>query len=359
MKPFVCSIITAISSLGALPVGVAAQQPFNFQGSLEFSGMAVTDTCAFRFELKDDSKDGNTVGPVQFADLIVTDGVFDTSLDFSEVFDGTRYWLEISVRNSGGDCTMGAYEVLAPRTQLEAVPYAYGLLGPSTVAADDVGPALTVRNDGGGDGIRVDSAGGLGIYARGGSGVAAGYFAGDVVTEGHFAYSALRTYSHQIPVAAFEPSGASENVGGQDLDPYWNEVQGYIQIFDGAGSTESIAFEAPVNLPDSVTVTAVKLHYYDNDAANDVQFTYSLWRRALASTTIEGIVLGASVTSSGSSSSVQNHSGFVSGAIDLIQNGSYMYWMLVLIVQPPGHSWSSNLRFYGVTIEYETDRLAH
>ncbi|HUF08013.1 MAG TPA: hypothetical protein VMO47_01750, partial [Rhodothermales bacterium] len=29
--------------------------------------------------------------------------------------------------------------------------------------------------------------------------------------------------------------------------------------------------------------------------------------------------------------------------------------MPVLIVQPPGHSWSSNLRFYGVTIEYEAE----
>ncbi len=356
MKLIYFTIVAAFAGFALSPVAAFGQEPFNFQGILQLDGSAVTDTCAFAFVLWNDSTAGSTVGSVTYANLPVQNGVFETTLDFGTVLDGSTYWLGTSVAYSGADCSTGGFQDLLPRTRLAAVPYAYGLKGPSNVLADDSEPALRVRNRGSGDGVRVDSAGGYGVFARGGSGTA-GYFAGDVVAEGHYRYPSARTYSFQVPVAAFEPSGFSET-DGVYLKPYWNDLQGYIQPFDSPFPDETLTFEAEVNLPDSVTVTAVHIHYYDNDASNDVQFIYSFLRRPLASTTNEGIVVGASVTTSGSSTLVQSHPGTISGNT-LIDNASYMYWVVVTIIQPAGNSWSNDLRFYGMTIQYQTSRLSN
>ncbi|MGA7304553.1 MAG: hypothetical protein WBW88_06745 [Rhodothermales bacterium] len=356
MKLIVSAIVAEIVCFALLPGIALGQQPFKFQGALELDGTAVNDTCAFRFILWDDSTSGSIVGPISFVDLPVAEGVFETTLDFGNVFDGSPYWLGISVTYSGGDCSSGPYQELLPRTPLATVPYAYGLKGPAYVRANDAEPALRVRNSGSGDGVRVDSAGGYGVFARGASGTA-GYFAGDVVAEGHFRYPSARTYAYQVPVAAFMPTGYSET-NGIDLSPFWNEVSGYIEVFDSPGTSESLAFSAEVNLPDSVTITAVKLHYYDDDATNDIEFIYSFLRRPVSGTANEGIVVGALVNSSGSSSSVQNDSGFISGNA-LVENASYMYWLTVSIIQPVGSSWSPDLRFYGMTIEYHTNTLSN
>jgi hypothetical protein len=52
--------------------------------------------------------------------VAISNGLFTIPLDFGNVFDGTVYWLQISVRTNGGV----GFTVLSPRQQLTPAPYA-------------------------------------------------------------------------------------------------------------------------------------------------------------------------------------------------------------------------------------------
>jgi hypothetical protein len=115
-------------SAGTAVLRAVVGSAFTYQGKLTLGGSPVNDTCDGEFRLWDAAVGGNSVGRPQFQILIVSDGLFTTSIDFgSGVFDGNARWLAIAVRCPSGS---GSYMLLSPRQQLAATPYALYSAGP-------------------------------------------------------------------------------------------------------------------------------------------------------------------------------------------------------------------------------------
>ena len=119
----------------------ASQEPlgsaFTYQGRLLDGGNPANGQYDLQFGLFD-STDAAVGSLVELGNVSVTDGLFTVQLDFGDVFDGRRLWLQIGVRPGG---STGAYTVLGELQELTAVPYAlYALdLGcPGCVNSTDI-----------------------------------------------------------------------------------------------------------------------------------------------------------------------------------------------------------------------------
>ena len=107
---------TAYSTIAA-SLGTA----FTYQGRLSAGNEAVTGIYDLRFALYDGLTPGRLIaGPITNAAVSVSNGLFTTSLDFDDVFNGGRLWLQTAVRTNGG----GTFTVLNPRQELSPSPYA-------------------------------------------------------------------------------------------------------------------------------------------------------------------------------------------------------------------------------------------
>lgn len=111
-----CLLSFGLLNLVSLPAAFAqGTTAFTYQGQLRDGGTNANGNYSMVFKLKDAASDGNEVGPtVTLASQFITNGQFNASLDFGDVFDGSARWLEISVEGN----------VLTPRTLLAPVPYA-------------------------------------------------------------------------------------------------------------------------------------------------------------------------------------------------------------------------------------------
>jgi hypothetical protein len=123
----------------------ALDTSFTFQGRLLDGGKPANGTYDLRFIMYDAEVGGSAVGTtIEKADVVVTDGIFTVDLDYGDVFTGNAYWIEVSVR--AGTST-GAYAVLAPRTPIQAVPYALAAkrlgFGADVTGNGDSGFAIT------------------------------------------------------------------------------------------------------------------------------------------------------------------------------------------------------------------------
>lgn len=108
-------LFTSISPIGAQ--GTA----FTYQGWLNQGGVPVNGLYDFQASLFTNSTGGSVfAGPITNSSVTVSNGLFIAALDFGSVFDGTSYWLELSVRTNGPDF----FTVLSPRQQLTPTPYA-------------------------------------------------------------------------------------------------------------------------------------------------------------------------------------------------------------------------------------------
>jgi hypothetical protein len=95
---------------------------FTYQGQLEVSGAPANGDYDLRFGLYTNISTGNEVGSlVTNAATVVSNGLFTTTLNFGNVFNGTAYWLEIGVRPNG---STGAFTTLEPREPITPTPYA-------------------------------------------------------------------------------------------------------------------------------------------------------------------------------------------------------------------------------------------
>jgi N-acetylneuraminic acid mutarotase len=103
--------------------GRAQGSAFTFQGRLTSGGSPVYGTYDVSFTLKDSAVGGSSIStPNVVAPLGITNGLFTTLLDFgTAAFDGTPRWLEIGMRTNGSSA---AYNILQPRTAINATPYA-------------------------------------------------------------------------------------------------------------------------------------------------------------------------------------------------------------------------------------------
>lgn len=121
---------------------------FTYQGQLSDGGALANGVYDFQFILYDALTGGNQVGStLTKGDVTVTDGLFIVSLNFGQIYNNMRLWLEISVRAGSSTDT---YTILSPRQEVTPAPYALYSRRAGSLTSPDGTPAdaFTVTNDG-------------------------------------------------------------------------------------------------------------------------------------------------------------------------------------------------------------------
>jgi hypothetical protein len=115
--------LACLALLSSVLAVVAQTSTFTYQGQLSANGNPAGGLFDLRFTLYDAATAGNQVGnALTNAPLIVSNGVFTTTLDFGNgAFDGSLRWLQIGLRTNGD---ANPYLLLAPRQLLTSTPYA-------------------------------------------------------------------------------------------------------------------------------------------------------------------------------------------------------------------------------------------
>jgi hypothetical protein len=135
----------APASIGAL---AATTRAFTYQGRLSDNGQPAEGSYDFTFILYDASVGGSQAGPIITRnDVPVSRGLFSVTLDFGDIFNGTQYYLDISVRPGS---STGSYTPVPPRQPLTAAPYASGIVLPLDAQANTSGSAFVIDNNGSG-----------------------------------------------------------------------------------------------------------------------------------------------------------------------------------------------------------------
>lgn len=119
--------------LMAAPLGTG----ITYQGELVDAGIPASGDYDFEFEIFDAQTAGVSQAAVVATTLTVSEGIFETTLDFGDSpFVGDQVWLEVRVRESGA----GAFTTLSPRQQLTAAPYALHaqFVGMDAVTGDEI-----------------------------------------------------------------------------------------------------------------------------------------------------------------------------------------------------------------------------
>ena len=115
------ALATATGSVAAQaqPLGSA----FTYQGELRLASGPATGAYDMQFRLFDAGSNGFQLGDtLMLNNVLVAEGLFSVPLDFgTEQFGGERQWLEVAISPAGG----GSFEILSPRTELTATPYAW------------------------------------------------------------------------------------------------------------------------------------------------------------------------------------------------------------------------------------------
>jgi hypothetical protein len=116
---------------GVTTLTSAQNTSFTYQGRLNDQGGPANGTYDIRFALYTNSLGAATVtGVLTNCAIVISNGLFTTTIDFGNVFDGTPYWLELGVRTNTSPAD---FTVLAPRQALTAVPYALQAASAMTV----------------------------------------------------------------------------------------------------------------------------------------------------------------------------------------------------------------------------------
>jgi hypothetical protein len=368
----------------------ASAEPISYQGQLNDGGVPANGIYDIKFQLFDALTGGTQVGPtIDVADVLVVGGVFNTEIDFGEVFNADDLWLRIAVRP--GELNTFFTELL-PRQPLLQVPKAsFATMAATTLdsvwemaAADSIRSIPGIQNvlinrdtslvsnsffsvhaptsAFGGMTVSTDP-GGSPYYGFGhGNSMNAyttyresdelwrlwieGQFIfrvdseGDVSADGDvdaasFNLNAPRTMYYSVSGDTFH-SGSNSNFFGGDA------VGGAYPTQVGGGW-----LMAPVNLPHGAVVTALHMTYLDNTGAGDM--TVALHARTDAANLLD-IAL---VSTSGQSTAVRSGSTFTvnDGVIDNATRGYHL--------RAFSSNWPGNLllRIFGVRIEYTVEEV--
>ncbi|HVU27203.1 MAG TPA: sialidase family protein [Verrucomicrobiae bacterium] len=144
---------------------------FTYQGRLNDGGSPANNSYNLTFTLFNASSGGSIVaGPLTNSTVPVANGLFTTTLDFGNVFNGNPMWLEIGVTTNGGV----NFVALSPRQQLTPAPYAItasnvtGIIPSGSVSGTYVSP-VTFNNS-----ANQFSGSGVGLTALNASQLSAG-----------------------------------------------------------------------------------------------------------------------------------------------------------------------------------------
>lgn len=115
------NIGTALAVLG-LVCAASSAEPFTYQGQLKDAGAPANGLYDIQFRIHDASSGGSQIGPTLTSnDIEVVDGVFQTQLDFGDIFDGSDKWLRVLVRPGA---SVGTFTELLPRQPMNQTPEA-------------------------------------------------------------------------------------------------------------------------------------------------------------------------------------------------------------------------------------------
>jgi len=146
---------------------------FTYQGRLIDANKPADGLYDFQFKLYDAATNGNQWGgTIDVNELDVIDGYFTVELDFGNVFDGHRRWLEIGVR-PGELEDPNEYTVLSLRQELTPTPYAIGLKVPANLNGSSSDPIIKATNIGSGKALygKHDASGNYGYLGSSNYGV--------------------------------------------------------------------------------------------------------------------------------------------------------------------------------------------
>ncbi len=116
-------------------------EPIGYQGRLDVDSIPADGVFDLQCVLFDAPVDGNPIGEVALVDdLIITDGLLNTLLDFGDAFNSAGAYLEISIRDGASE---GEYEVLSPRQFVASTPKAVHALTADTVLGSGWSPGDT------------------------------------------------------------------------------------------------------------------------------------------------------------------------------------------------------------------------
>jgi len=143
------------------------------------------------------------------------------------------------------------------------------------------------------------------------------------------AESASATKIYFVPAHEFVDKGTSAN------------FYAYPYIYPNP-SAES--FDAPIHLPDGVTITKFSTWAYDNDASGSVS-SY-LYRLPYKTETWPESIAFQSTSSGGTSPNIQNPSVNVTSN-NVVDNSNYIYFFEIIV-----SGTNSNVGLYGAQVEY-------
>lgn len=127
--------LATIHCLNFHPAAHAQGTAFTYQGRLRDGVNPANGHYDFQFGLFNQSQLGNPVAPfLTNVNVVVTDGLFTTTIDFGGIFSGTNYWLGISVRTNGN----GPFSDLGPRQAVTPTPYAISAANLSSVLENNL-----------------------------------------------------------------------------------------------------------------------------------------------------------------------------------------------------------------------------
>ncbi len=123
-------IAAGLILLFCFAAGVRAQTTeLTYQGRLIDGSLPPTGEYDFELKLFATETGGTALATVQHLDVRVTNGIFSVRLNFPGQFGGAPRWLEIAVRQAGGE---GPFTVLSPRQLVTSAPYAIRSLNAAT-----------------------------------------------------------------------------------------------------------------------------------------------------------------------------------------------------------------------------------
>jgi len=115
--------LAVLSAIGLSESTLAQGTAFTYQGRFYDGATPANGNYDMRFHVYSLSSGGVVLaGPITNAPIVVSNGLFTTTLDFGPgVFNGQVCWLQIGARTNG---SAGGYTALSPRQQLTPTPYA-------------------------------------------------------------------------------------------------------------------------------------------------------------------------------------------------------------------------------------------
>ncbi len=119
-------MVLALGWLALAPLSLSAQSTaFTYQGRLNSAGNPANGLHDLRFTLYDSLTGGSIVsGPITNSAVLVSNGLFTTTVDFGNAFPGANRWLEIGVRSGPA-----VFSLLNPRQPIASTPYSIRAAG--------------------------------------------------------------------------------------------------------------------------------------------------------------------------------------------------------------------------------------